>query len=232
MHPIRVMVVDDHPMWRDGVARDLTEAGHEVVAAVSEGRQAVRLVLTVTPDLVVLDLQLPDLSGVEVVRGLLALRPSLRVLMLSASGERRDVLDAVKAGASGYLLKSAGRAEFLDAVARTAAGEAVFTAGLAALLLGEYRRLAGASPTAESPRLTERETEVLRLVAKGLSYRDIAVRLMISHRTVQNHVQRTLQKLHLHNRVELARYAIAQGLDEPRPRAGADSAVEEERCSE
>jgi DNA-binding NarL/FixJ family response regulator len=210
------MVVDDHPMWRDGVARDLTEAGYQVVAAVGEGRQAVRVAAAVTPAVVVLDLQLPDLSGVAVIRGLAGAAPLARVLVLSASGEHQDVLDAVKAGATGYLVKSAGRAEFLDAVARTAQGQAVFTAGLAGLVLGEYRRLAAApvtGPGAGPPQLTDRETEVLRLVAKGLSYKQIAHRLVVSHRTVQNHVQNTLGKLQLHNRVELTRYAIEQGLE-------------------
>jgi DNA-binding NarL/FixJ family response regulator len=215
MTAVRVMVVDDHPMWRDGVARDLAEAGYEVVATVGEGAQAVRVAAATRPDVVVLDLQLPDLSGVEVIRGLLAAHPPVRVLMLSASGEQQDVLDAVKAGATGYLLKSAGRADFLDAVRRTAEGDAVFTPGLAGLVLGEYRRLATApAPAADTPRLTDRETEVLRLVAKGLSYKQIAERLVVSHRTVQNHVQNTLGKLQLHNRVELVRYAIEQGLDE------------------
>src|SRR5580692_8019576 len=115
---MRVMVVDDHPMWRDAVARDLTEAGYEVVAAVDEGAQALRGAAAVRPDVVVLDLQLPDMSGVEVTRGLQAADPGVRVLVLSASGEQQDVLDAVKAGAVGYLLKSAARADFLDAVGR------------------------------------------------------------------------------------------------------------------
>lgn len=213
--PIRVMVVDDHPMWRDGVCRDLATAGYEVVAATGEGRQAVRIAAAARPDVVVLDLQLPDTSGVEVIRGLLDAVPRLRVLMLSASGEQQSVLDAVKAGASGYLLKSAGLAEFLDAVGRTAAGDTVFTPGLAGLVLGEFRRLAVEPPATAggTPKLTDRETEVLRLVAKGLSYRQIADRLVLSHRTVQNHVQNTLGKLQLHNRVELTRYAITQGLD-------------------
>lgn len=212
--PVRVMVVDDHPMWRDAVARDLADAGYDVTAAVGEGGQAVRVAPAARPEVVILDLQLPDLSGVEVVSKLIALDPAIRVLMLSASGEQQDVLDAVKAGALGYLVKSAGRAEFLDAVARTAAGEPVFTPGLAGLVLGEYRRLAAdPTPPADTPSLTTRETEVLRLVAKGMSYRQIAERLVLSHRTVQNHVQNTLGKLQLHNRVELTRYAIEQGLD-------------------
>ncbi|MFB4315677.1 response regulator [Actinomadura sp. 21ATH] len=208
------MVVDDHPMWRDAVARDLAEAGHEVVATAGEGKAAIRIAAAARPQVAVVDLQLPDVGGVEVTRHLVAADPPVRVLVLSASGEQQDVLDAVKAGATGYLLKSAGRAEFLDAVRRTGDGDAVFTPGLAGLVLGEYRRLA-AAPRADdgAPRLTERETEVLRLVAKGLTYKQIAERLVLSHRTVQNHVQNTLGKLQLHNRVELVRYAIEKGLD-------------------
>lgn len=214
---MRVMVVDDHPMWRDAVARDLGEAGHDVVATTGEGRQALRIAAAVRPDVVILDLHLPDLPGVEVARGLGASDHPPHVLVLSASGEQEDVLEAVKAGASGYLVKSASREDFLDAVRRTAEGDAVFTPGLAGLVLGEYRRLA-AEPTNTAdhdgggPRLTDRETEILRLVAKGLSYRQIAERLVLSHRTVQNHVQNTLSKLQLHNRVELVRYAIEKGL--------------------
>jgi DNA-binding NarL/FixJ family response regulator len=208
----RVMAVDDHPMWRDSVSRDLSEAGFEVVAATGEGVQAMRIAASVRPDVVVLDLQLPDVSGVDVTRGVLAAYPGAKVLILSASGEHRDVLDAVKAGATGYILKSASRAEFLDAVRRTAAGDAVFSPGLAGLVLGEFRRLAS-DPASDTPRLTEREAEILRMVGTGLSYKQIAERLVLSHRTVQNHVQNTLQKLHLHNRVDLVRYAIEHGLD-------------------
>jgi len=201
-------------MWRDAVARDLAEAGYDVVATAADGAKALRVTAAARPDVVVLDLQLPDMSGVEVTRGLRATDPAVRVLVLSASGEQRDVLEAVKAGAAGYLLKSAASAEFLDAVRRTADGDAVFTPGLAALVLGEFRRLAAAPAKdgGDAPRLTERETEVLRMVATGMSYKQIATRLVLSHRTIQNHVQNTLSKLHLHNRVELVRYAIEHGL--------------------
>jgi DNA-binding NarL/FixJ family response regulator len=212
--PIRVMVVDDHPMWRDAVARDLSEAGYDVVATVADGAQALRVAGAARPDVVVLDLQLPDASGVDVTHGLRAACPAARVLVLSASGEQQDVLDAVKAGAVGYLLKSAALPEFLDAVRRTADGDPVFTPGLAALVLGEFRRLASApaAGSGDAPTLTERETEILRMVATGMSYKQIASRLVLSHRTVQNHVQNSLGKLHLHNRVELVRYAIEHGL--------------------
>jgi len=213
--PVRVMVVDDHPIWREAVARDLAEAGYDVTAVIGEGAQAIRVAPAARPDVVVLDLQLPDLPGVEVIRRLLAADPAIRVLMLSASGDQQDVLDALKAGALGYLVKSARPAELIEAVARTAAGDPVFTVAAAGLVLGEYRRLAAVSaPPADTPQLTGRETEVLRLVAKGLSYKQIAERLVVSHRTVQNHVQNSLGKLHLHNRVELTRYAIEQGLDQ------------------
>ncbi len=216
---IRVMVVDDHPMWRSAVARDLAEHGFDVVAEAGAGDEAVRRAAATTPDVVVLDLQIPVLGGVEVTRQLVSEHSGIRVLILSASGEQADVLAAVKAGAAGYLVKSASREEFVEAVRRTADGDAVFTPGLAGLVLGEFRRLAGASRAAEpvAPQLTERETEVLRLVAKGLSYRDIADRLVLSHRTVQNHVQNTLRKLQLHNRVALVRYALQAGLDDGEP---------------
>jgi len=216
---VKVMVVDDHPMWRDAVARDLAAAGFDIVATAGDGSEAVRRARAAAPEVIVLDLNLPGLSGVEVCKSVIGDNPALRVLVLSASGEHEDVLEAVKSGATGYLLKSAGREELVDAVRRTAAGDPVFTPGLAGLVLGEYRRLASDSAPAApdepaAPRLTDRETEVLRLVAKGLSYRQIAERLVISHRTVQNHVQNTLGKLQLHNRVELVRYAIERGLDD------------------
>jgi DNA-binding NarL/FixJ family response regulator len=219
--PIRVMVVDDHPMWRDAVARDLDQAGFDVVATAGDGEQAGRRATAAAPDVLVLDLNLPAKPGVQVCKELVAANPALRVLVLSASGEHADVLEAVKSGATGYLLKSASTEELLDAVRRTAVGDPVFTPGLAGLVLGEYRRLASEPAPAttdtdrpKAPQLTERETEVLRLVAKGLSYKQIAERLVISHRTVQNHVQNTLGKLQLHNRVELVRYAIERGLDD------------------
>ena len=213
---LRVMVVDDHPMWREGVARDLTEAGHQVVATAANGADAIRRFPAARPDVLVLDLQIPEPNGVAVTAEVIKQNPAVRVLILSASGEQRDVLEAVKAGATGYLVKSASRDELLDAVRRVALGDTVFTPGLAGLVLGEYRRLSEvpAGPKDDTPRITERETEVLRLVAKGMSYKQIAERLVLSHRTVQNHVQNTLRKLQLHNRVQLVRYAIEQGLDE------------------
>jgi DNA-binding NarL/FixJ family response regulator len=215
---LKVMVVDDHPMWRDNVARDLTEAGLSVVATASTGTEAITRATATRPQVVVLDLQIPAPNGVEVTARLVKDDPTVRVLILSASGEQDDVLEAVKAGATGYLVKSASKAELLDAVRRVSEGDTVFTPGLAGLVLGEYRRLsdtpAAKTDDPDAPRLTDRETEVLRLVAKGLSYKQIAERLVLSHRTVQNHVQNTLRKLQMNNRVQLTRWAIEHGLDD------------------
>ena len=227
---LRVLVVDDHPIWRHSVAAGLEEAGCIVAGTAGDGAQALRVAAATRPGVVLLDLNLPDMSGAEVTRRLLAADPAVRVLILSASGERQDVLDAMTAGATGYLVKSAQFSELLAAVRSAAAGEAVFTPGLAGLVLSEYRRLAagsgaaagrGAGGTAGAgrpaspgqPRLTERETEVLRLVAKGMTYPEIAALLVLSPRTVQNHVQNTLIKLQLHNKAQLVRYALEQGIE-------------------
>ncbi len=209
----RVMVVDDHPIWRDGVARDLGERGFEVVATAVDGAAALRIIAAVRPDVVLMDLHFGSAgpSGADTTRCIIDRWPDIKVLVLSASGAHADVLAAVQGGASGYLMKSASLDELVDAVRRTAEGDAVFTAGLAGLLLGEYRRMA-LDRERDAPRLTERETEVLRQVAIGHTARQIAEALVISHRTVENHVQSTLRKLQLHNRVELARYAIEHGL--------------------
>ncbi|MEE2057029.1 response regulator transcription factor [Rhodococcus artemisiae] len=213
MAEITVMVVDDHPIWRTAVSRDLTESGFLVVAEADSVRTA-RARAMVEPTVVLMDMSLPDGSGTDATRAVLDVSPRSRVLVLSASSERADVLGAVKAGASGYLVKSASAAELVEAVVKTAAGQAVFTPGLAGLVLGEYRKLSVSKVRQSSaPTLTDRETEVLRLVAKGMSAKQIASRLVLSHRTVENHVQATLRKLQLANRVELTRYAIEQGLD-------------------
>ena len=209
---VRVMVVDDHPMWREGVARDLADEGFDVVATADAVASAAARSAAVGPDVVLMDMNLPDGTGADATAAVLQAHPRARVLILSASDERDDVLEAIKAGATGYLVKSAQKAELIAAVRATAEGQPVFTPGLAGLVLGEYRRMSK-STEPDAPVLTQRETEVLRHVAKGLSSRQIATRLAISPRTVENHVSAALRKLQLGNRVELARYAIEHGLD-------------------
>ncbi|MGE2834589.1 response regulator [Mycobacterium sp. SMC-4] len=211
---VTVMVVDDHPIWRDAVARDLADHGFDVVATADGVAAAKRRAAVVKPSVVLMDMRLGDGDGAQATAEVLAVSPDTRILVLSASDERDDVLEAVKAGATGYLVKSASRQELVDAVRATAQGRAVFTPGLAGLVLGEYRRIARDDSSPAAPTLTERETEILRHVAKGLTAKQIAARLSLSHRTVENHVQATFRKLQVGNRVELARYAIEHGLDE------------------
>lgn len=207
----RVMVIDDHPIWRDALERDLLQAGHDVVGAFGDGETALRLAPAIRPDVILMDLQLPGISGVETAAALIRQDPSRRILMFSASGEDAAVIAAIKVGALGYLVKSASRSELLQAVVRTEAGVATFSPGLAALVLNEYRKLS-ADQSPGIPSLTARETEILRLVTTGRTAREIANQLTVSHRTVQNHIQSTLRKLQLHNRVELTRWAVDQGI--------------------
>lgn len=218
---VTVLVADDHPLWRDALVADLEAAGITVVGTAADGESAVARTRATRPDVLVLDLNMPGLRGDEVCAAIADL--PTRILILSASGEEQDVLATVKAGASGYLVKSASGEEIRQAVRDTAAGEAVFTPGLAGLVLGEFRDMQARrdAPTAAGPahdpvpELTARETEILRYVAMGMTAKEIAADLYLSHRTVQNHVQNILGKLHLHNRVELTRFAISRGLDTP-----------------
>lgn len=210
--PIRVMVVDDHPIWRDGVKADLEASGTAtVVSEAADGGDAIERARESMPEVVLMDLQLPTVSGVEATRQIVEESPHVKVVVLSASGEEADVLEAVKVGASGYLLKSSTSDEIASAVRRVRDGEPVFTPSLAGLVLSEFRRVATQDPA--EPKLSPRENEVLKLVAKGYTYREIAEKLFISVKTVQNHVQNILTKLQLRKRYELMRYAIQKGLD-------------------
>jgi DNA-binding NarL/FixJ family response regulator len=209
---IRVVVVDDHPVWRDGIRADIEASGiATVVGEASDGGEAIELAHEHMPDVVLMDLGLPTVSGVDATQRIVEGTPHIKILIVSASGEEADVLEAVKVGAAGYILKSERGVDVVDAVRRVHAGEPVFTSGLASLVLSEFRRVA--TRDAGEPGLSPRENEVLLLVAKGYTYREIAEKLYISPKTVQNHVQNILTKLHLAKRYELMRYAIQKGLD-------------------
>jgi DNA-binding NarL/FixJ family response regulator len=210
--PIRVVIVDDHPSLRDGVRADLERSGvATVVGEAGDGGEAIQVVRDAMPDVVLMDLSMPTVPGVDAIKAIVEESPHVKILVLSASEAEANVLEAIKRGAAGYLLKTSTAAELVDGVTRVNAGDAVFTPSLAGLLLSEFRRGADVSPG--EPGLTQRENEILRLVAKGYPYGDIAKELFISTKTVQNHVHNIVTKLHLRGRYELMRYAIQRGLD-------------------
>jgi DNA-binding NarL/FixJ family response regulator len=207
---IRVVIVDDHPALRDGVRADLERSGvATVVGEAADGEEAIDVVRENAPDVVVMDLDLPTVRGVEAIRAIVQGSPGAKILVLSVSDAEGDVLEAVKMGAAGYLLKTSTAEQLVDGVRRVHDGDAVFTPALAGLVLSEFRR----SAQPEESGLTPRENEILRLVAKGYTYGEIAEQLFISRRTVQNHVRNILTKLQLRKRYELMRYAIRRGLD-------------------
>lgn len=206
--PIRVVLADDHPIWRDGVRADLGD-DFEVVGEASDAPGTIEVVRATRPDLVVCDLNMPGGGGRRVVRACADLS---KIVILTVSEQERDLLDAVAAGAIGYLVKSTSPPDLQSALRRAAVGEPVFSPTLAALVLGEFRRIAGVEQAAGQT-LSEREREVLQLVARGHSYKSIGEELFISPRTVENHVRNILGKLHLSRREELMRYAIDHGID-------------------
>jgi DNA-binding NarL/FixJ family response regulator len=204
---IRVVLADDHPIWLDGVAAELGE-GFEVVGRATTAPDAIAAIEATGPDLVVCDLNMPGGGGLKVAR---SCGERARVVMLTVSEAERDLLDAVAAGAVGYLVKSTPQGELRAALLRAAAGEPVFSPALAALVLGEFRRLAREA-TGSQP-LSEREREVLQLVARGHPYKEIGAELFIAEKTVENHVRNILAKLHLNRRQELVRYALEHGIE-------------------
>lgn len=191
---------------------DLESSGlATVVGEASDGGEAIEVVRDAMPDVVLMDLSLPTVQGIDAIKAIVEESPHVKILVFSASEAEANVLEAIKLGAAGYLLKTSTAEELVSGVRRVHAGDAVFTPSLAGLLLSEFRRTAEDEPG--EPGLTQRENEILRLVAKGYSYGDIAKELYISTKTVQNHVRNILTKLHLRSRYELMRYAIKRGLD-------------------
>jgi len=200
-------LADDHPIWRDGIRADLGD-DFEVVGEASTADEAIALIASQKPDLVVCDMHMPGGGGIRVARECAGATP---LVMLTVSEAERDLLDAVAAGAIGYLVKSMPGPEVKRALLRAAAGNPVFSPSLAGLVLGEFRRLS-VQATGTNP-LSEREREVLQLVARGHSYREIGEELYISPKTVENHVRNILTKLRLNRKQELIRYALEHGIE-------------------
>jgi DNA-binding NarL/FixJ family response regulator len=209
---IRVVVADDHDLFRRGLKDLLEEQGLRVVGEAANGDDAVRLAAHVLPEVVVMDLHMPRVGGVEATRRLAAAAPTVRVLVLTISAEERDVMDAMMAGASGYLLKDASVEEIAGGVRAAAAGESLISPRIASQLLTRLRERAGVQDHPGHADLSDRELEILRLLAQGRDNDEIAEELVISPRTVKNHVSSILTKLQMENRVQAAVYAVRRGL--------------------
>ena len=208
----RVAIVDDHGLFRAGVRAEL-EGRVELVGEAASVAEAVALVVAQRPDVVLLDVHMPDGGGVAVIRGAADEAPDTLFLALSASDAAEDVIATIRAGARGYVTKNIATEELLDAIARVQAGDAVFSPRLAGFVLDAF---AGPAPASEDPelnQLTAREREVLRHIARGYMYKEVALRLGISAKTVEAHVSAVLRKLQLSNRHELSRWAAERRLD-------------------
>ena len=215
--PIRLLIVDDHNLFRQGLIRILEDFPQlSVVGQAADGAEALALVDALQPDVVLMDLNMPNLSGPDATRRLSASHPATPVIILTVSERDEDLFDAIKAGARGYLLKNVGMAELIDAVQRVQTGEAIIAPSMAARLLDEFRKVAEQAPAKSVSiavdDLSEREVEVLRLVAQGLPNREIADVLSLSEHTVKSHLANILAKLHLRSRAHAAAYAVQAGL--------------------
>ena len=213
--PIRVLIVDDHALFRRGL--DLVLAGEpdlEIVGEAADGGEAIERAAELQPHVVLMDVRMPGVGGIEATRRIRQAQPATKVVMLTSSEDEEDLFAAVRAGATGYLLKEVSIDEVADAVRAVARGQALVTPSMASKLLGEFNILSRRvdEQHGHAPRLTDREIEVLRLVAKGMSNKDIAAELVIAQNTVKNHVRNILEKLQMRSRMEAAMYAVREKL--------------------
>ncbi len=220
LDPIRALIVDDHALFRRGLEMVLeSEPDIELVGQASDGEEAIQRAGESLPDVVLMDIRMPRSSGIEACRALKNVAPSAKIVMLTISDEEDDLFDAIRAGASGYLLKDIPLDEVADAVRAVYGGQSLINPSMAAKLLTEFAALARREEEETpqqlpAPRLTDREIEVLRLVARGMNNRDIAKELFISENTVKNHVRNILEKLQIHSRMEAVMVAVREKLIE------------------
>jgi DNA-binding NarL/FixJ family response regulator len=206
---MRILVADDHALFRDGLRSLLGTQGHEVVAEAKNGREAIELTKKIQPDLVLMDLSMPEMDGLTATRTLTADLPNVKVVVLTASDDDASLFDAIKAGAQGYLLKNLEADDFFSMLDRASRGEPALTPNLARKLLQEFAKPPEAAAETDQDALTVREREVLELMVEGVtSNRKLAKRLGVSENTVKFHVRNILDKLRLHNRAEAVGYAL------------------------
>jgi len=211
MSPIRVLIADDHRLFRQGLRYVCQAGGIEVVGEAEDGWEAVRLARQLRPDVVLMDIRMPGLDGVEATRLITANQPEVRIIILTMYRQDQYVFEAIKAGAQGYLLKDIDEKELVEAIHAVHRGDALINPTLAARLLEEFRRLSQGEVPEGTEELTEGEMQVLRLVAQGADNRTVAERLAISERTVANRLSEIYRKLHVNNRVQAALVALRRG---------------------
>ncbi len=214
--PIRVLVIDDHALYRRGLELVLShEPDIEVVGEGADGHQAVDLAATCAPDVVIMDVRMPNCGGIEACQLITAQRPQVKVIMLTTSNDERDLYESIRAGATGYLLKDIPPEDVAAGVRAVYQGQSLISPSMTSTLLTEFAamiRRSEARDEPSTPKLTQREMQVLGLLAQGRSNRDIAAQLYISGNTVKNHVRNILEKLAVNSRMEAALYALREGL--------------------
>lgn len=215
---MRILIADDHSLFRDGLRSLLQAQGHEVVGEARNGAEAIALTRELRPEVLLMDLQMPEVDGITATRAVTAEMPEVKVVILTASEEEAKLFEAIKSGAQGYLLKNLEADEFFEMLDRVQRGEPALTPALAKKLLQEFAKPAEATTTTEEA-LTGREREVLELMVEGItSNRRLAKRLGLSENTVKFHVRNILDKLRVHNRAEVVGYALRHGIVEPPPK--------------
>lgn len=213
---LRVLVVDDHALFRRGLQMVLEqEKDLDLIGEAGDGTEAIQKAQELMPDVVLMDVRMPRRSGIEATREIRDVLPHVKILMLTISDEEADLYEAIKAGASGYLLKEIPIEEVADAIRSVWSGQSRISPAMASKLLNEFAAMSKREEEPRqvpAPKLTDREMEVLKLVAQGLNNRDIAKELFISENTVKNHIRNILEKLHLHSRMEAVVYAVREKL--------------------
>ncbi len=211
---MRILIADDHALFRDGLRSLLTAQGHEVIAEAKNGREAVTLALQLAPDMVLMDLSMPEVDGLAATKLISAEMPGVKVVILTASESDATLFEAIKSGAQGYLIKNLEADDFFALLDRVSNGEPAFTPTLARRLLVEFAKPAETPAKTSEDALTAREREVLELMVEGVvSNRKLAKRLDLSENTVKFHVRNILDKLRLHNRAEVVGYALRKRID-------------------
>ncbi|MCA8976146.1 MAG: response regulator transcription factor [Planctomycetes bacterium] len=209
---MRILLVDDHDIMREGLATLLQQAGHEIIGQARDGREGLRMAGKLTPDLVVMDIGMPGMNGVEATRQILALKPAPKVIALSMHADRSYVGNMLEAGARGYVLKECAFDELAHAIATVADGGVHMSGKIAGVVVGDYINRLGNKPPRASGELTKKEREVLQLVAEGKSTKEIAKTLFVTVKTIETHRQRIMNRLGIRSIAQLTKYAIRQGL--------------------